>query len=146
MPSINISVTLKDSSKVFQDGWFYPGDLGRLNTDGLLVISGREHSVLNLGGDKISPEAIEHVLSQFNGIDEVAAFGAPNEYGNSEIWAAIVSHAPLDERILKEYCEARIPRPFAPAKVCFVESLPHNEMGKLDRSRLYAWVKEKARR
>ena len=45
----------EDSSKVFRDGWFYPGDLGTLNTDGLLVITGREQAVLNLGGDKISP-------------------------------------------------------------------------------------------
>ena len=135
----------ENSNKVFRDGWFYPGDLGRFTADGLLIISGREHSVLNLGGDKISPEAIELVLSQFNGIDEAAAFGAPNEFGNSEIWAAIVSHTPIDEQILKEYCEAKIPRPFAPAKVWFVDSLPHNEMGKLDRGRLYAWVKERER-
>jgi acyl-CoA synthetase (AMP-forming)/AMP-acid ligase II len=134
----------EESSKVFRDGWFYPGDLGRLNSDGLLVITGREQSVLNLGGDKISPEAIELILSQFNGVIEAAAFGAPNEYGNREIWAAVVGHGSLDQRALKEYCTARIPRPFAPARFYFVESLPHNEMGKLDRSRLHDWVNQTA--
>jgi acyl-CoA synthetase (AMP-forming)/AMP-acid ligase II len=134
----------EESSKVFRDGWFYPGDLGRLNSDGLLVITGREQSVLNLGGDKISPEAIELILSQFNGVIEAAAFGAPNEYGNREIWVAVVGHGPLDQQVLKEYCAARIPRPFAPARFYFVESLPHNEMGKLDRSRLHDWVNQTA--
>lgn len=134
----------EDSAKVFRDGWFYPGDLGRLNSDGLLVITGREHAVLNLGGDKISPEAIELILSEFNGVIEAAAFGIPNEYGNNEISAAIVTDGSLDEQALKEYCAARIPRPFAPTKVHLVASLPHNEMGKLDRSRLREWVAETA--
>ena len=56
------------SAKVFRDGWFYPGDLGTLSSDGLLVISGREQTVLNLGGDKINPETVELALSQFKGI------------------------------------------------------------------------------
>jgi acyl-CoA synthetase (AMP-forming)/AMP-acid ligase II len=132
----------EESSKVFREGWLYPGDLGRLNSDGLLVISGREQAVLNLGGDKISPEAIELILSQFAGVIEAAAFSAPNEYGNSEIWAAVVGHGPLDEQALKEYSAARIPRPFGPARFYFVDSLPHNEMGKLERSRLHDWIKQ----
>ena len=45
----------EESKSVFRDGWFYPGDLGTLSADGLLVIAGREQAVLNLGGDKISP-------------------------------------------------------------------------------------------
>ena len=133
---------LEESSNVFRGGWFYPGDLGILNSEGLLVISGREQTVLNLGGDKISPEAIELVLSQFKGVIQAAAFGTPNEYGNSEISAVIVSQDPLDEKILKEYCAARIPRPFAPAKFYFVESLPHNETGKIDRRRLHDWINQ----
>jgi acyl-CoA synthetase (AMP-forming)/AMP-acid ligase II len=134
------------SGKVFRDGWFYPGDLGRLTSDGLLIIPGREQAVLNLGGDKISPETIELVLSQFKGVTEAAVFGAANEYGNREVCAAIVSQSPLDEHSLKEHCAALIPRQFAPAKIYFVESLPHNEMGKLDRNRLQDWINQTAAR
>jgi acyl-CoA synthetase (AMP-forming)/AMP-acid ligase II len=124
------------SAKVFRDGWFYPGDLGRLMPDGLLVISGREQTVLNVGGDKISPETIELILSQFAGVIEAAAFVAPNEYGNNEIRAAIVRQDSFDGRAFEAYCSARIPRQFAPARIHFVDSLPHNEMGKLERNRL----------
>ena len=130
----------EESRKVFRDGWFYPGDLGMLSVDNLLIISGREQSVLNLGGDKISPEAIELILSQFNGVIEAAAFATANEYGNNEIRVAIVSQGALDEQLLRSYCAARIPQQFAPARIYFVESLPHNEMGKLDRGRLFDWV------
>jgi acyl-CoA synthetase (AMP-forming)/AMP-acid ligase II len=130
----------EESNKVFRDGWFYPGDLGTLTADGLLAITGREQAVLNLGGDKISPESIELVLGQFPGVSETAAVAIPNAYGNNEIYAAIVSHTELDELALRAHGEARIPRPFAPVKYLFVEALPHNEMGKLDRSRLQEMI------
>jgi acyl-CoA synthetase (AMP-forming)/AMP-acid ligase II len=134
----------EESGKVFRDGWFYPGDIGRLTADGLLVISGREQSMLNLGGDKISPEAIELILSQFNGVIEAAVFATPNEYGNNEIQAAIVVEGAFDEQAFKSYCDARISRQIAPTRIYFVESLPHNDMGKLDRNRLHDWIKRTA--
>lgn len=130
----------EESVKVFRDGWFYPGDLGTLSAENLLLITGRERAVLNLGGNKISPETIELVLSQFKGVVEAAAFSVPNEYGNDEVCAAVVSSQKLDERGLRAHCEQRISRPFAPVKYYFVDSLPHNEMGKIDRHRLPALV------
>jgi acyl-CoA synthetase (AMP-forming)/AMP-acid ligase II len=110
--------------------------VGTLNAENLLAIIGREQAVLNLGGDKINPERIELVLSQFKGIIEAAAFGAPNEYGVNEVCAAVVSPEKLDEQLLRAHCDARIPRPFSPVKFYFVDSLPHNEMGKIDRRSL----------
>jgi len=125
-----------ESGKVFRDGWFQSGDLGVLNPDGLLVVSGREQAALNLGGDKINPEAIELILAQFNGVIEAAAFSAPNAYGNNEIRALIVSREKLDEAQLRAHCEAKAPRGFVPVRYYFVDSLPHNEMGKIDRRRV----------
>jgi acyl-coenzyme A synthetase/AMP-(fatty) acid ligase len=124
------------SGTAFRDGWFYPGDLGALNSDNLLVISGREQTALNLGGDKINPEAIEHVLSRFKGIIEAAAFCVPNEYGNNELYAMVVSQEKLDEQKLRAHCEALLQRPFIPVKFYPAVNLPHNEMGKIDRRQL----------
>jgi acyl-CoA synthetase (AMP-forming)/AMP-acid ligase II len=134
----------EESSKVFRNGWFYPGDVGTLNADNLLVITGREQAVLNLGGDKINPETIELVLSQFKGVIEAAAFSIPNEYGVGEVCAVVVSAEKLDEQPLRAHCQQRIPRPFAPARYYFVDSLPHNEMGKIDRRRLQELVNRAA--
>jgi acyl-CoA synthetase (AMP-forming)/AMP-acid ligase II len=130
-----------ESAKVFRDDWFYPGDLGSLSEDGLLLISGREQAVLNVGGDKVSPEAIEGVLLQFKGVAEAAVFVAANEYGNNEIAAAVVGLEQLDEQALRAHCAAKFSPAFTPAKIHIVESLPHNEMGKLDRARLKEWLK-----
>jgi acyl-coenzyme A synthetase/AMP-(fatty) acid ligase len=125
-----------ESKRVFRDGWFYPGDLGTLSQDGLLVITGREQAVLNLGGDKVSPEAIEATLSQFPGIAEAAATAVPNALGNNEVCALVVAREKIDEQKLRAYCDARIGRPLAPVKFLFVDTLPRNENGKLDRRRL----------
>jgi acyl-CoA synthetase (AMP-forming)/AMP-acid ligase II len=132
----------EESAKVFRLGWFYPGDLGTLSPEGLLAITGREQAVLNLGGDKISPETIELALAQFKGVIEAAACSVPNEYGNNEVCAIVVSQEKLDEQALRKHCEARIPRPFAPARYFFADSLPHNEMGKIDRRQLQNLVNE----
>src|SRR5262249_18763578 len=102
----------EESSKVFRDGWFYPGDIGSLNSDGLLAVAGREQAVLNLGGDKISPEAVESVLAQFKGVTEAAALAMPNAEGNNEICAVLVTQGSIDEDMLRVQCEASIPRPF----------------------------------
>jgi acyl-CoA synthetase (AMP-forming)/AMP-acid ligase II len=136
----------EESSRVFRDGWFHPGDVGTLSANNLLVISGRQNAVLNLGGNKINPENIELVLLQFKGVSEVAAVSVANEYGNDEIWAVIVAHEKLDESALRTHCEARLNRPFAPVKYRFADSLPHNEMGKIDRRRVQELVNPTAPR
>jgi acyl-CoA synthetase (AMP-forming)/AMP-acid ligase II len=126
----------EETIKAFRNGWFYPGDVGTLNSDGLLTITAREQSVLNLGGDKISPESIELILTQFKGVEQAAVATVPNEYGNDEIYAMVVSRHKADEGALRAHCEALLPRSFMPAKFLFPDSLPRNEMGKIDRRQL----------
>ena len=84
-----------DRSTAFADGWFYPGDIGRLTPDRLLVITGREKAVMNLGGDKVKPEMVEEVIASFPGIDQAAVFSVINELGIDEMWSLI---APLAQR------------------------------------------------
>jgi fatty-acyl-CoA synthase len=126
----------EESAKVFRQGWFYPGDQGTLSAEGLLVITGRQHAVLNLGGDKISAEAIELVLTQLPGVLEAAAVAVPNVNGVNEVWAVVVAGEQIDEPTLRAYCETRLSHQFAPVKYVFAKSLPHNENGKLDRRRV----------
>ena len=126
----------QESQKTFRDGWFYPGDFGRLDAANLLSISGRDQSVLNAGGDKINPETIERVVALLSGVVEAAAFAAPNQLGVNEICVAVVSNGPLNERSIIEHCAARLPSGYAPTRVVAVERLPRNEMGKIDRGKL----------
>ena len=125
-----------DSARSFRDGWFYPGDLGYLTADRLLVISGREEAILNIGGDKVNPETIENAVGSFNGVDEVAAFCVPNEFGVDRLWVAVVMRSPFNEQALRDHCGRVLPRSLMPARIIAVDKLPKNDWGKLERTQL----------
>jgi acyl-CoA synthetase (AMP-forming)/AMP-acid ligase II len=127
------------SRTAFRDGWFYPGDIGRLTADRLLVLSGRERAVFNLGGDKVSPERIEQVLASFPGVQQAAAFAVPNNAGIEELAVAVVT-TDVDADALRRHCERELPAAFVPTRFVQVADIPRNDMGKIDRRRLAALV------
>jgi acyl-coenzyme A synthetase/AMP-(fatty) acid ligase len=122
-----------ESAKVFRDGWFYPGDIGSLTSDNLLIISGRQNNVLNVGGGKIAAERLEAALVSFNGISEAAVFVEANELGVEEVWAAIICSDAINIEALRAHLRRRMPPAFVPAHVVTVDALPLNEACKLDR-------------
>lgn len=124
------------SDKVFRDGWIYPGDLGLVTEAGVLVISGRDKVIIDLGGDKISPETIEAVLSSHPGVVHAAAFGHPNTLGIEEVWAAVVASGPLDTEMVRKFCMGKLPAEHVPARILSVPELPRSASGKIDRRRL----------
>jgi acyl-coenzyme A synthetase/AMP-(fatty) acid ligase len=123
----------EESATTFRGDWFYPGDLGRLTPDLLLMVSGREKTVMNLGGDKIKPELVEEVLKAFPGLEEAGVFSVTNDLGIEEIWSLVVARAPWDERTLRTHCEDKLPVNFVPRRFIAVEALPKNAMGKIER-------------
>jgi acyl-CoA synthetase (AMP-forming)/AMP-acid ligase II len=125
-----------ESAKVFRDGWFYPGDLGSLNADNLLIISGRINDVLNAGGGKMAAEKVEAALLAFKGVKEAAVFMATSKLGVEEVWAAIVCGEKVDSEGLRAHCRPRMPGVFVPVHVVVLDSLPVNATGKIDRPRL----------
>jgi acyl-coenzyme A synthetase/AMP-(fatty) acid ligase len=119
----------------FRDGYFQPGDIGMIK-DGMLIVSGRENEVLNLGGDKMKPETVEDVLAGFNGVDQAAVVAMPNNLGVDELWMLIVPNAALDNKALRAHCEQRLPPSYWPARIMTVEQLPRTPNGKIERHRL----------
>lgn len=125
-----------ESAQVFRDGWFYPGDLGSLTSDNLLVIAGRQNDVLNAGGGKMAAEKIEAALLSYKGVREAAVFIATSEAGAEEVWAAIVSSEAVDAESLRTHCRLLMPAVFVPTHIVPLDRLPVNAMGKIDRPRL----------
>jgi acyl-coenzyme A synthetase/AMP-(fatty) acid ligase len=125
-----------DAASPFAGGWFYPGDLGMMTQDRMLVITGREKAVINLGGDKVKPEMVEEVVSAFAGIDQAAVFNVANELGIEEIWSLVTPISKRDEAALRAHCQARLPAAFVPIRFIAVQNLPLNAMGKVERHRL----------
>jgi len=131
----------EETAKVFRNGWFYPGDIGRVTRENLLVISGREKEILNLGGAKLRPQSIEQALASFPGVVEAAAFGVTDRLGIDEPWAAIVCGSKLDENELRAHCRQLLPGAHVPVRFVTVDALPRNATGKLDRTRLVELAK-----
>jgi acyl-CoA synthetase (AMP-forming)/AMP-acid ligase II len=129
------------TAKTFRDGYYYPGDRGRLEAGNLLCLAGRQDTLLNLGGDKINPEAVERVLGACEGVAECAAFSAPNEFGIGTLWAAVVADASADDAKLRAHCAAHLPAQFVPTGFVRIKSLPRNAMGKIDRRALAKLLK-----
>lgn len=122
-------------SEMLEGGWFYPGDYGRIDPDGLIVVSGRTGEIINRGGVVIAPEFVEEVLSAEPGVDAAAAFGVPTDQGIDDIWAAVVASSQLDlDRLRESLAKKLVER--APSRIFQVDVLPRAESGKLMRNRL----------
>jgi acyl-CoA synthetase (AMP-forming)/AMP-acid ligase II len=78
------------TEKSFRDGWFYPGDIGRIDDDGVLEVIGRTDDVINLGGEKHLLSDIDEVLSSAEGIKYASAFKKPILADTIEIAVCVV--------------------------------------------------------
>jgi acyl-coenzyme A synthetase/AMP-(fatty) acid ligase len=119
----------------------YPGDVGYLRGDDLLVITGREETLLNVGGDKVNPEIVEEVLCSFPAVADSAVLNVANELGIEEIHALIVPRAALDEPELRKHCAQHLQHIFIPVRFLAVEGIPRNDMAKIERGRLMDLLK-----
>jgi acyl-CoA synthetase (AMP-forming)/AMP-acid ligase II len=134
-----------ESAQVFRGGWFYPGDIGSLTPDNLLIVSGRRNSVLNAGGGKMAAEKVEAALVSFKGVSEAAAFMATSALGVEEVWAGVVCSVKIDTERLRAHCRPHMPTVFVPAHFVTLDALPINATGKVDRQRLKEMVLSAAR-
>jgi acyl-coenzyme A synthetase/AMP-(fatty) acid ligase len=128
------------SQRAFRDGWFYPGDIGYLTQEKMLVIVGRDDTVLNVGGDKVNPEAVEAALASFPGVEQAGVFSITDALGIAELGAAIVAPSGCNDKALISHCEAQLRMSLGPVRVLRVSELPRTESGKIDRHRLSAMV------
>ena len=119
----------------FTDGWLRTGDLGSLSAAGDLTIRGRIKELINRGGEKISPERVEGVLTSHPDVVEVAVFGVPDKMYGEKVAAVIVprgSASPTPAE-LAVFCRERLAAFEVPASFQETSALPHTAKGSLDR-------------
>lgn len=122
----------------FRKGWFYPGDAGILDESGGLAIIGRTREVMNFGGVKLAPEAVEHALHECPGVVELAAFSLVAG-GRQLPWVAVVAGEDFRNETMAGRFGAAFPG--LPAlSIARLEKLPRNAMGKVLRGQLAAMV------
>ncbi|MCY8202153.1 MULTISPECIES: acyl-CoA synthetase [unclassified Bacillus (in: firmicutes)] len=124
------------------DEWLTVDDMGFVDEDGFLYISGRENGMIVYGGLNIFPEEIERVLLSCPEVENAAVIGIPDEYWG-EIAVAVI-HGNTDARKLKAWCKQKLASYKIPKKWVFTECLPETSSGKIARSRLRKWLEEGA--
>jgi long-chain acyl-CoA synthetase len=107
--------------------------------DGGLRLLGRRDDVLNIGGRKVHPQAVETVLRDHPGVADCVVFGTPHPGGGDRVSALLVARqARLPDSSLRAWCEERLPSWQVPRAFHWVDQLPFNERGKLSRTQLRA--------
>lgn len=125
---------LEDSKKFFKDGFFYPGDLGRLTEAGRLILEGRQLEVLNIGGVKYNPDQIDNIAMSQLGIIDCASFEYLNERGEDSVGLAIVISGDYDRVQFSKTLAVK--SPIAPSLIVERKFIPRNENGKILRRQI----------
>jgi malonyl-CoA/methylmalonyl-CoA synthetase len=124
----------KTAQAFTDDGFFITGDVGRLDTDGRLWLSGRANDLIISGGLNVYPKEIELVLDELAGVTESAVIGVSHpDFGEAVV--AVIAGAG-DEAEVIAACRARLAAFKTPKRVVFVADLPKNAMGKVEKATL----------
>jgi malonyl-CoA/methylmalonyl-CoA synthetase len=127
------------TAEAFRDGWFATGDLGTLAPDGYLRLLGRRSTdLIKSGGFRIGAGEIESALLEHPAVAEAAVLGLPDADLGERIVAWIVRHpgAGVQERELVEHVAGALTPHKRPREIRFVESLPRNALGKVQKRML----------
>ncbi len=117
------------------DGWFKTGDLGWCSADGYYTITGRARELIISGGYNVYPREVEDVLAAHPAVAEVAVMGLPDPDLGEQVVAVIVpreGQRPSAEDIIA-FCRERLASYKKPRRVVFVETLPRNALGKVQK-------------
>jgi cyclohexanecarboxylate-CoA ligase len=118
-------------------GWFKTGDLGRLDSDGWLTISGRLKDVIIRGGENIAAADVEEHLEAHPGVRQAAVVGYPDDRLGERVCAFVVTTEPFDLDACQQWFAARgVTRFKWPERVVSVDALPLLAAGKVDRAAL----------
>jgi long-chain acyl-CoA synthetase len=134
----------KETAEVFdEEGYFRTGDMGKVDEDGHLYITGRIKEMLIIGGENVFPREIEEVLNAHPAVDASVVIGMQDE-SRGEVALAFVElkeGAEFDETELRSFCRQRLAQFKVPREIRALERLPRNPTGKLMRRELTAHTK-----
>jgi acyl-CoA synthetase (AMP-forming)/AMP-acid ligase II len=120
------------------DGWLRTGDVGYVDEDGYVYLTGRADDLIIRGGENISPDEVEEVLNSHPKVQECCVIGIPDpEFGQQPFaFCVLKGGEQATEEELIEFCRERLSPFKRPRGIAFVESLPRSHMGKLLRRRM----------
>ena len=123
---------------VLQDGWYYSGDMGRIDEDGFLHFEGRNKEMIKSSGYSVFPEEVERMMLRHPDIQQVAVVGYADPVRGESVRAFVVPRpgAALQEADVIEWSRERMAAYKYPRSVRIVEDIPSTSTGKMLRLKL----------
>ncbi|WP_434621363.1 AMP-binding protein [Azospirillum sp. B2RO_4] len=126
-------------AKALHGGWYFTGDIGFLDADGDLFVTGRVDDMIITGGENVSPVEIESVLSLHDGVLEVAVAGLPDERWGQRVVAFVKRARGVEAKDLDDHCRTSGLANFKrPREYVFLDEIPKSPVGKILRRKLQA--------
>jgi fatty-acyl-CoA synthase len=122
------------NAKAFRDGWFRTGDLGHVDDEGFVYITGRASDMYISGGSNIYPREVEEKILTHPAIGEVAVLGVPDPFWGEVGVAVCVPRegaVPVSEAELAAFLAPKVPRYKMPKRFFFWDALPKSGYGKI---------------
>jgi len=121
------------TAEAIKDGWFYSGDMGKIDEDGYFFIVDRKKELIIRGGYNVYPREVEEVLYEHPAILEAAVVGIPDDAMGEEVGAAIVLKEGEDVSVddVKAYVKEEVAAYKYPRQVWFLDELPKGPTGKI---------------
>lgn len=129
---------LEATKDAIQDGWFHTGDLARVDEEGFVYIVGRKKEMIISGGENIYPLEVEQVITQIPDVLEVGVIGITDiKWGEVPIaFIAIKEGSSLTVEEVQAHCMQYLAKYKVPKEIYFVDELPKNATGKIQKNRL----------
>jgi long-chain acyl-CoA synthetase len=120
------------------EGWLRTGDLGRLDPDGYLTITGRIKELIIVGGENVHPSEVEAAVAAHPAVAECAALGAPDRQRGEQVAAFVVRRpgAEVSGAEIKAHCRERLAGYKVPRRVIFLQEFPKFPTGKVNKREL----------
>ena len=126
-----------DRTEFAEGGWFRTGDLGSLDSDGYLRLAGRAKDLIISGGLNVYPKEVEDVIDALAGVKESAVVGVPDpDLGETVVAVVVTTGARIDPEALRRATRGSLAGYKVPKAVHFVDALPRNAMGKVDKGEI----------
>lgn len=126
----------ESSRTAFRNGWFLSGDIGSVDGEGFLFVSGRKKDIINRGGEKVLPAEVDEALSAHPMVTEAVAFGVPHPTLGEDIAAAVVLRGSVTESELRHFAAGRLASYKVPRRIISVDAIPKGPTGKARRAEL----------
>jgi len=126
-------VDVEANGAAFRDGWFHTGDIGYIDPDGDLFLTGRIKQMINRGGEKVNPQEVDDALLEHPAVAESAAFSVKHKTLGEDVGAAVVLSQNVTTDELRGFLASKLSAFKIPGQIAILEQLPRNPVGKIDR-------------